>query len=148
MAEPIADGIPSCRFYVAFEGGPKAVFTELTGLAMELAVEDVEEGGNNDFVHRLPGRCKVSNITLKRGMTTSNEFMNWMFDMAKGTIKRRNVTVSLYYADRNPAMQWSFANAYPVKWTGPQFKADDTAVAIETVELAHDGMTVKGQAAK
>jgi phage tail-like protein len=148
MAEPVDDGIPSCRFYVAFGGETKAVFTELTGLAMELAVEDFEEGGNNGFVHRLPGRCKVSNITLKRGMTTSNEFLAWMFEMAKGTIKRKNVTVSLYYANRTPAMEWSFANAYPVKWTGPQFKADDTAVAIETVELAHSGMTVKGAGAK
>lgn len=148
MAEPVDDGIPSCRFYVSFGDGPKAVFTEITGLAMELVVEDVEEGGNNDFVHRLPGRCKVSNITLKRGMTTSNEFLTWIFDMARGTIKRRNVTVSLFYANREEAMQWSFANAYPVKWTGPQFKADDTAVAIETVELAHAGMTMKGTTGK
>jgi len=141
MAEPIDDGIPSCRFYVAFNGVTQAVFTELSGLAMELVVEDVEEGGNNHFVHRLPGRCKVSNITLKRGMTKSNEFMAWIVDMAKGTVKRRNVTVSLFSADGKPAVQWSFANAYPVKWSGPQFKADDTAVAIETVEFAHDGMT-------
>ena len=84
----------------------------------------------------------MSNITLKRGMTKSNEFMNWIYDMARGTITRRNVTVSLHRADKSAAIQWSFANAYPVKWSGPQFKADDTTVAIETIELAHDGLTV------
>jgi phage tail-like protein len=148
QAAKIKDGIPSCRFYVSFGDVPNAVFTELSGLAMELVVEDVEEGGTNDFVHRLPGRCKVSNITLKRGMTTSNEFLSWIFGMAQGTIKRRNVTVSLFLPNGTDAVQWSFANAYPVKWTGPQFKSDDTAVAIETVELAHDGMTVKGTGGK
>ena len=119
---------------------PQAVFTELSGLAMEMVVEDVEEGGNNDFVHRLPGRCKVSNITLKRGMTTSNEFLKWIMDAARGTIKKKHVSVLLFNADGTEAMRWNFDNAFPVKWSGPQFKADDTAVAVETVELAHEGM--------
>jgi phage tail-like protein len=142
MAMRIPDGKPSCRFYVQVEGVAQAVFTEVTGLAMEMAVEDVEEGGNNGFVHRLPGRCKVSNLTLKRGMTTSNDFLKWSRDVARGKIEKKNVSVILYNLNGTEAMRWTFEHAYPVKWSGPQFKADDTAVAIETVELAHEGMNI------
>jgi phage tail-like protein len=142
MATGIPDGKTSCRFYVQVEGVAQAVFTEVSGLAMEMTVEDVEEGGNNGFVHRLPGRCKVSNLTLKRGMTTSNDFFKWSMNVASGKIERKNVSVILYNLDGSEALRWTFEGAYPVKWTGPQFKADDTTVAIETVELAHEGMKI------
>jgi phage tail-like protein len=145
MATEIPDGKASCRFYVRVDGIAQAVFTEVTGLAMEMTVDDVEEGGNNDFVHRLPGRCKVSNLTLKRGMTNSNDFLKWSVAIAQGKVdkaNKKNVQVILYNIDGNPAITWTFEQAYPVKWSGPQFKADDAAVAIETVELAHEGMKV------
>ncbi|HLG54774.1 MAG TPA: phage tail protein [Vicinamibacterales bacterium] len=145
MATEIPDGKASCRFYVRVDGIAQAVFTEVTGLAMEMTVDDVEEGGNNDFVHRLPGRCKVSNLTLKRGMTNSNDFLKWSIEIAQGKVDKahkKNVQVILYNIDGHPAITWTFEQAYPVKWSGPQFKADDAAVAIETVELAHEGMKV------
>ena len=135
---------PGCRFYVKVDKLEQAaVFTELSGLSMEVAVEDVEEGGQNGYVHRLPGRCKVGNITLKRGLTTSNDFLKWSFEVAQGMITPRNVTITLFNTDGTTGMQWNVLNAYPVKWSGPQFKADDTAVAIESVELAHSGFTCK-----
>jgi phage tail-like protein len=140
MATSIPDGKSSCRFYVQVADVPQAVFTEVTGLAMELAVEDVEEGGNNSFVHKLPGRCKVSNLTLKRGLTTSNDFLKWAMKLAQGTVEKRNISVILYNVDGSVGSRWDFEKAYPVKWSGPNFKADDTAVAIETVEFAHEGM--------
>jgi phage tail-like protein len=138
----VSEPRPGCRFYVRVDGAPQAVFTELSGLSLEMTVEDVEEGGENGHVHRLPGRCKVGNITLKRGLTKSNEFFNWSLEVAQGQIKRRHVTVILYNSDGTEEITWSFASAYPVKWTGPQFKSDDTTVAIETVELAHTGFTM------
>ena len=140
MPPLIPDGKTACRFYVQVEGIAQAVFTEVSGLAMEMTVEDVEEGGNNGFVHRLPGRCKVSNLVLKRGITNSNDFLKWSTEVARGEITKKNVTVILYNLDGTPSMRWTFDQAFPVKWSGPQFKADDTAVAIETVELAHEGM--------
>jgi phage tail-like protein len=109
---------------------------------MEMAVEDVEEGGNNNFVHRLPGRCKIGNLSLKRGMTNSNEFLHWALDMAQGKINAKNVSVILYNVDGTEFMRWEFKNAFPVKWSGPQLKADDRGSAIETLELAHDGFDV------
>jgi phage tail-like protein len=142
MKAKASDAVPICRFYVQIEGMSQAVFTEASGLAMEMTVEDVEEGGNNDFVHKMPGRCKVGNLTLKRGMATSNEFLIWSRDIAHGKMNTRNVSVVLYNVDGTQFMRWEFKNAFPVKWSGPQFKADDKASAIETLELAHDGFDV------
>jgi len=131
---------PACRFYVEIDGAKQAVFTEVGGVTLEVAVEDVEEGGNNSFVHRLPGRCKFGNLTLKRGLATSNEFFKWSLDVAQGKFTRKNLSIILYNVDGTEFMRWTFTNAYPVKWTGPQFKSDDSATAIETVELAHEGL--------
>jgi phage tail-like protein len=142
-ASAVREGQPAFRFYVEVDKEWQAVFTELSGLGIEMAIEDVEEGGNNEFVHRLPGRCKVGTLTLKRGITVSNEFCKWSMDVARGIVTRKHVSVVMYDALGNVAMQWDFDNAYPIKWSGPQFKADDTAVAIETVELAHEGMKVQ-----
>ena len=65
-------------------GIAQAVFTEVSGLQLEMEVMEYQEGGNNDFVHRLPGRTKSSNLTLKRGMTNSNEFFQWYAELAQG----------------------------------------------------------------
>ena len=120
----------------------QAVFSEVSGLAIEMAVEEVEEGGNNGFVHRLPGRCKVSNLTLKRGMTRSNEFLKWVLEVAQGKIVPRNLSVILYDIEGKEFIRWNFSGAYPIKWMGPQCKSDDSATAIETLELAHKGLAI------
>lgn len=131
---------PACRFYVEVGGMPQAVFTEVSGLGVEVAFDEVEEGGNNGFVHRLPGRWKVSNLTLTRGLTTSNEFYQWILKVAQGNVERHNLSVVLYDLDGSELMRWNFINAYPIKWTGPQFKAAEGAIAIESLELAHEGL--------
>ena len=130
------------RFYVEIAGVPQAVFTEVSGLQIETEITEYEEGGNNDFVHRLPGRTKIGNITLKRGMTSSNELLQWFLKIARGSIDRRNVTVIMYDSAGKELFRWNFIEAYPVKWTGPQFTAASTEAAVETLELTHNGMTI------
>ena len=137
------DAHPACRFYVEIDGMTQAVFSEVSGLGIEMVVEEVEEGGNNGFVHRLPGRCKVSNLTLKRGMTKSNEFVKWVLEVAQGKIVSRNLSVILYDIGGVEFIRWNFSGAYPIKWTGPQFKSDDNGTAIETLELAHKGLVMR-----
>ncbi len=134
------DPFPSFRFYVKFDNAIQGLFTEVSGLGAEIGVQEVEEGGNNEFVHRLPGRAKVANITLKHGMTRSNDLLKWLLDISRGIIKRRNVTVFMYDTARKPVMHWDFRGAYPVKWSGPSFKADSHEAAIESIELTHQGM--------
>jgi phage tail-like protein len=144
-----ADAHAACRFYVEIgksDGGREiqAVFTELGGLQVEMQVTDYEEGGTNNFIHRLPGRLKVGNITLKRGLTRSNDFLRWCMRAAlEKPMDRRNVSVVLFDVKGKPVVRWNFMRAFPVKWVGPQFTADSTTMAIESVELAHEGLTVE-----
>jgi phage tail-like protein len=134
------DGVANCRFYVKVDGMMNAVFTEMSGLQVETVVTEYEEGGNNGFVHRLPGRTKVGNLTLKRGIVTSNEFFDWYSEILQGKLKVRHVDVLVYDSKGNEISKWSFANAFPVKWIGPQLAADGKNAAIETLELAHEGL--------
>lgn len=137
MAE---EAYPECRFYVMLDGVVQGVFTEVGGLQVEMDVMEYHEGGNNGFVYRLPGFTRVSNITLKRGMTKSNDFFKWCANIASGNFRRRNISIVMYDVAGEELMRWNFMNAYPVKWTGPQFQASGAAAAIETLELAHEGM--------
>jgi len=137
------------RFYV--EVGPtkgtsqfQAVFTEVSGLQVEMQVTDYEEGGENNFVHHLPGRLKVGNVTLKRGLVRSNEFLKWCMDAALvKPMDRRNISVVLFDQGGAPVLRWNFQRAFPVKWVGPSLTADSSTMAIESVELAHEGLTVE-----
>ena len=136
------ESISNSRFYVFVDDKEQAIFTEVSGLEMQMEVMEYEEGGNNGFVHHLPGRTKIGRLTLKRGMTCSNDFLNWQMQIASGDIKRRNVSVAVFAASGEELVRWNFDNAYPVKWSGPAFDASGSAVAVETLELAHDGMKI------
>jgi phage tail-like protein len=134
------ESFPNCRFYVEIDSLQAAMFTEVSGLQVEMEVFEYQEGGMNDFVYRLPGRTKVGNITLKRGMTRSNDFFHWCMEVAGGQITRRNVAVVMYDVAGKEVLRWNFVGAYPVKWVGSQFQAAGNTPAIETLELAHNGL--------
>ena len=137
-----ADPFPSYRFYVEIEGSMEAVFTEVSGLQLETDIMEYSEGGNNGFVYRLPGRTKVGNITLKRGMVSTDGFFKWFVDIMNGKVKRRHVTIVVMSTELKEVTRWSFVGAFPVKWTGPSLNASGNTVAIEQLELAHNGMQV------
>lgn len=132
----------TCRFYVLIEGVAQAVFSELTGLQIETEITEYPEGGNNRFIHRVPGRTKISNLTLKRGMTRSNELFKWYIKTIQGQAHRRNLSVVMYDAAGQELLRWDFVRAYPIKWVGPQFSAASNTAAVETLELAHEGLTL------
>jgi phage tail-like protein len=129
------------NFLVEIEDLIVGGFTEVTGLEVEVEVEEYAEGGQNEFVHKLPGRTKYSqNLTLKHGLTDIDTLWNWHQDVTQGKIERRNGSIYLLDALGLPAMWWDFREAYPVKWTGPQLQADSATVAVETIELVHRGI--------
>lgn len=134
------DGHANCRFYVEIGNDTQAVFTEMSPLQFETTVTEVEEGGSNGFVHRLPGRTKVGNLTLKRGLTGSNALYAWYLEILQGKFSTRNVTVTVFDAAGDEVTHWEFLGAFPVKWTGPQLSAEGRAAAVETVEFAHAGL--------
>lgn len=128
------------RFRVEIDGIAVAHFSDVSGLQAETETEPYEEGGLNDFVHQLPKRTKFQHITLKRGITDVDELWRWHQEVVSGKFKRKNGSIILLDEAGEDRWRWNFANAFPVKWTGPDLKADGSAVAFETVELAHNGI--------
>jgi phage tail-like protein len=131
----------SFAFLVEIDGLAVAGFSEVTGLRAELETQDYREGGVNEYIHRLPGPVRhPTNLTLLRGMTDATDLWNWWSDTAAGRIERRNTSVLLLGADREPVRRWDIVGAYPVRWSGPELRAGTPAVAIEALELAHRGL--------
>ena len=137
-----AKPLPDFRFMVEFGQAVQAVFAEVSGLKAEIEVFEYQEGGENNFVHKLPGRRKWSNIVFKRGMTDSLEFWDWYQSVVAGEDLRRNISIILYDETHLSGMRWEVEEAFPVKWEGPAMKADGKAVTIETMELAHHGFVM------
>lgn len=130
------------RFHVEIDGIAEAIFKECSGLEAQTEVMDYEEGGVNDHIHKLPGRTKFSNINLKRGVTDSNVLWEWYLDVIQGQIERKNMSIVLFDLQNSEVKRWNFERAYPIKWSGPGFKSEDNAVAIESLEIVHEGMTL------
>lgn len=129
------------RFYVFIGNKAQALFTELSGLQVETEIFEYSEGGNNGFVHQLPGRTRVSRLTLKQGMVASDELFRWYLDLAYGKkVDRRNISVVMFDEAGAELRRWNFLNAYPVRWVGPSLEAGSGSTAVETLELAHDGL--------
>jgi phage tail-like protein len=119
-----------------------ASFQEVSGLDRELELQPLAEGGENRFTHQLPKRGKHPNLVLKRGMTDSDTLWKWHQDVVNGKVERKSVTLILWDESvQDTPWRWSFTGAYPVKWGGPDLKADGNAVAIETLELVHNGFS-------
>lgn len=119
------------------------LFQECSGLTVEYDVYTHEEGGESGFVHKLRGRAKHPNLVLKRGVTHEKNLSDWFFE-CKDQAKRRDVTIVLLGRDQKPIRTWTFAAAFPVKWTGPTFNAGQANAAIEQLELVHHGFQDMG----
>lgn len=132
----------SASFLVEIEGLVVGGFQEVTGLQVETEVEEYREGGVNEYLHRLAGPTRYpANLVLRRGMTELDTLWAWHQDVVHGRIARKNGTIYLLDADRAPVVWWNFSGAYPVRWTGPELRAEGNAVAVEAVELVHRGIT-------
>ena len=129
------------NFAVEIEGVVAAGFSEVSGLQMELEVQEYREGGVNAYIHKRAGPAKYSsNLVLKRGLTDVRTLWQWYWDVAQGTIDRKNVSILFLDEAGEEKLRWNFERAYPVKWVGPDLKAMSNEVAVESVELAHAGL--------
>ena len=139
------DPLPSFCFKVVFQGvgsesDAEAFFRSVSGLKFETEVLDVRAGGVNDSTFRLPGATKWNNITLKRGFSGSSGFMQWRQEWLSGTCTRASGSIQQLDTQLNVITTWSFQEAWPVKWDGADFDAEKSDAAIETLELAHEGI--------
>lgn len=133
------------RFRLEIQGIIEGGFNEFSGLQATTQVEDFIEGGVNTYVRKFPKETTFENLVLKKGLADSKKLWEWHRDVIINNFKRRDIQIFLLKDINDPNMsaahQWSFRQAYPVKWTGPEFKADGNTVAFETLELAHHGYT-------
>jgi phage tail-like protein len=126
-------------FELTVSGQSVGYYTEVSGLSAEVEVMTYTEGGNNEFVHHLPTRVKHPNLVLKRGMTNTDALERW-FRQTHVETRLSDVTLTMKDTENTTVRQWQFANAFPVKWTGPTFSATQSQVATETIELVHQGI--------
>jgi phage tail-like protein len=135
----MTDPIPIYNFVVTIQDTEVGWFTECSGLTVEREVIPQPEGGVNDYVAQLPGPVSYSKLTLKRGLA-DNVLWDWFrTGWYDGKVERRHVTITLLNPDRTEARHWDMTNAYPVRWSGPDFQADSAQVGVETLELVSGG---------
>lgn len=148
------DPFATFQFQVEIDGKSVASFSECGGLEMNVKFDEVREGGQNEFVYRLPGRVEYGNLVLRRGYLPADgnaeglsEFFRWCLSALNrpgSQVQRRDVTVSLLSQGTGARIHsWVFRRCYPVKWSGPAFKSGDNAIAIESLELAHEGLQIQ-----
>lgn len=115
-------------------------FAECSGLEMTMQPEEYKEGGRNAEALHFPGRIGWSNLGLKKGMGPSTLLWDWLYGYAQGRGRRRDGMVMLLNEQREPAHIWFFRRGMPVKYGGPALNAAQSNVAIETLEIAHEGL--------
>lgn len=138
------DPFSGFRFRIEIEDLIVGGFAEVAGIQAEMETEDYREGGVNQYVHKLAKSTKYPNLTLKRGLTSSDVLWSWFQNAVQGQISRKNGSVILLDAAGDEGWRWNFSGAYPVKWAGPELKSDNGSVAFESIELVHNGFSKDG----
>ena len=136
--------LPVFHFQVEV-GGEAVPFSEVSGLTIETQLIEYRDGSNPAYSSiKMSGIPKYSNITLKRGIIAQDSmFFTWINRTALNKPDRRDLVISLLNEEHNPVMTWKVARAWPVKLDGPGLKSTGNEVAIESIELAHEGLTIE-----
>jgi phage tail-like protein len=134
------DPFRAYNFLVEIDGITRAGFKECSGLDSTQDPIEYRDGGDPIHSRKLPGMVKFSNITLKRGITDDAELWAWRKNVMDGKAERKNGSIILLDDTGAEKLRWNFVNAWPNKWTGPTFNASGNEVAIESLEIAHEGV--------
>jgi phage tail-like protein len=144
----MAQHYPMPKFHFRVEwGGTSIAFTEITGLDVETEVIEYRHGASPEYNKtKMPGLRKFSNVTLKRGVFASdNEYFAWFNTVNLNQIERRDVVISLLNEEHAPVVVWKIKNAWPIKIQSTDLKADGNEVAIESMELVHEGLEIQNE---
>lgn len=119
-------------------------FQSVSGLNVELETEQIAEGGENRFKHRLPVRTKFTNIVLKRGMKVNSDLMQWCRDAVLDfNIVPTDMTIILLNEEHEPLQTWNVVHAWPVKWEVTDLNAEESKIAVESIELAYNYFNIQ-----
>jgi len=143
----VADALRlSGGFIFEVDGQQIGMFKEVSGLRADISVETMEEGGQNNFVHKLPGRLTWPNLVMRRGVTDADNLFQWFckasgdgFEGAGHKLERTTAAVTLIDHGGKRVHAWELLEAFPVRWEGPRLAADANEVAMEELEIAHHG---------
>ena len=137
--ETVEDPAVAFMFKVEIDGMKLGLWNSFEGLGWETSIETREEGGNNFFVHQLPGRLKYTNVKVSRPIGRDSSLVaTWFASMASG-VKRTTARITALGPDNKEVVSWSLDGVVPVRWTGPAFNVETLKVANETLELAYHG---------
>lgn len=135
------DPYSAFNYLVEIDNVVVAGFSEASGLTSETDVIEYRNGDEDITVRKLPGLKKFANISLKRGFTDSKELWDWRQKVMDGKTERTSGTIKLLNEAREEALSWQFVEGWPCKWEGPSFNAKNNEVAIETLEICHEGLS-------
>jgi phage tail-like protein len=135
------DPLRAYNFKLLINGVTEGHFTEVGGLGVRVERISYREGGNNSVVRAIPGRVSYGAVTLRFGLTFSQELWDWLMTAVEGRVARRNVSiVMLDPAGATEVLRWNLINAWPQEWYGAPLSAMSQELAIETLVLAHEGL--------
>ena len=149
MAVYREDPYSSLNFIVTINGvlddgrSVRASFAEVSGLDVEIVPIEYRNGSEFNAVRKLPGLAKFNNIVLKRGITGDLTLWQWIKTAVDGQVHRANGTIVLLDDNRQEAMRWNFRRGWPCKLSGPALKAKGNEIAIETLEICHEGLEIE-----
>ena len=139
-----SDPLGQFNFLIEIDGVVKGGFSEASGLTTDTNVVEYREGQEQSLTTRkLPGLMKYNNIVLKRGWTRDRSLWEWRRKVIEGKTQRASGAIVLLDEARNEALRWNFTEGWPSKWEGPALNAKTSEVAIETLEIAHEGLTLE-----
>lgn len=136
--------LPKFRFTVDWGSQTNIAFQEVTGLEAETQIIEYRAGNSPIFsTIKMPGIAKYGNVTMKRGIfVNDNTFWNWYKQITMNTIARINVVIKLLDETGKVTMMWTLNNAWPTKISGTDLKSDGNEVAVQSIEIAHEGLTI------
>jgi phage tail-like protein len=152
MSDDGFDGqrVTTSTFLVEVDGVEIGRFMEISGLEVTVETEEITEGGQNSFVHRLPGRMTWPNIRLKRGITQSDGLLTWLnkssgeqFAANGNKLARSTAAITLVGPSGERLRSWDFDGAFPIKWVGPNFAVGSSDMAVEELEITHHGFRAR-----
>ena len=129
------------RYKIEIEGVDAGGFSEVSGFDAVVEIEEYREGALPKTPSKMPGLKKYGNITLKQGLMVSNVLYDWIMEGVEGKVHRVTLTITLRDQTETDVASWEVKNAWPTKYTAPSFDAGSSEVFIETLEIAHEGMT-------
>jgi phage tail-like protein len=127
-------------------GSVKGSFAEVSGLEVEVSPIEYRRGNAPNTVSKIPGLTKYTNITLKRGVIGDLALWNWILDAVNGQVFRTDGAILMLDEGRTEVFRWTFKRVWPCKYTGPSLNAKNNEIAMETLEICHEGLDVDGQA--